>query len=150
MDEFSYPDPRTGTRLPWLDVLETGRDEIDADHRRLIDDTNALLEALAATAPRRELLARLRAMQTACSEHFRREEALLEREGFQNLAAHRDEHRRVEGEIAGLVAQLGGEVPPARTAEAEEAVLAFRILLLEHLLYYDLAYKSYLQNRLGR
>jgi len=29
-------------------------------------------------------------------------------------------------------------------------VLAFRILLLEHLLYYDLAYKSYLQNRLGR
>lgn len=89
-------------------------------------------------------------MQTACSEHFRREEALLAREGFRSLAAHRDERHRVEAEIAGLVARLGEETPPARPAEAQEAVLAFRILLLEQLLYYDLAYKSYLQNRHGR
>lgn len=149
-DASPLPNPRSGVPLPWLEVLETGYAEIDSDHRRLVDDTNALLEALSEAASRPDLPARLRAMEAACAAHFRREEALLEREGFLASAAHRQEHLRIEGEIAGLVARLDRQEPTADAAETAEAVLAFRLLLLEHLLYYDLAYKSHLQDRQGR
>lgn len=135
----------TMSGLPWIAALETGIPEIDSDHRQLVDGANRLLEGLFAEQPWPEILDQLAAMRDQCFAHFAREERLLKMEEFPKFAPHAAEHRRIEGEIDAIKA--GVEAAPERTDLAVELVLSFRALLIDHLIRYDLAYKSHLQAR---
>jgi len=150
--EVCVPSERTAAKLPptltWVESFAIGVPEVDADHRRLIDDAGAIVETIRAACAWREVEALAGAMAVRCSAHFRREEALLERDHFALLADHRREHQRVEAEIPSVLERMKGTDPPTPTMI--EAALYFRDMLIDHLLHYDLAYKSHLLDRRGR
>lgn len=128
--------------LRWLDVFTMGIAEIDDDHRHLIDDAESISALVDNARPWSEVVAMVEIMAERCSAHFRREEQILARDRFPHHEAHRQEHARIEREIADIVsrAQSGAESTPAMI----EAALYFRGMLIDHLLRYDLGYKSHL------
>lgn len=134
--------------LVWLDAFAIGVPEIDADHRLLIDDAAVIVELIRTARPWPDVESRAQLMARRCGEHFRREEAILERDGYRALAAHRQEHARIEAEIQAVLPRLaaGGDEP---TPAMIEAGLYFRTMLIDHLLRHDLAYKSHLLYRRG-
>jgi hemerythrin len=135
--------------LVWIDAFAIGVPELDRDHRRLIDDAAEIVELIRAARPWAEVEARAKHMAARCSAHFRREEAILEREKFEGFAWHRREHERIEAEMREIVARLAsGGGPP--TPAMIEAGLYFRGMLIDHLLRYDLGYKSHLLYQRGK
>ncbi len=135
-------------RIGWIAALETGIAEIDADHRQLVEDADALVTALTTRRPWPEVIALLRRMQADCIAHFAREDRWFAETRFPGAAAHTARHRALEGEIADILAAV--EATAEFTPAAAEMALAFRGLLIDHFLRQDLAYKSHLQAHLGR
>jgi hemerythrin len=134
--------------IRWSEVLETGHAEIDDDHRRLVDDVNALRQGVADDLPWAELVARAKRMAEDCAGHFRREEAVLAREAFPGLEPHAEEHRRLERSIGDIIYLMENASPGSPLKL--ELLGSFRTLLIDHLLRYDLDYKSHLMFRQGR
>ena len=145
------PSEREGVSLPpalvWIDAFSIGVPELDADHRQLVADAGAIVEAIRAMRPWHEVTAIAALMAQRCSAHFRREEALLESDGFGSLAPHRREHERIEAELQGVLGRIEGTGMPTRGMI--EAALSFREMLIDHLLHYDLVYKSHVLDRRG-
>jgi hemerythrin len=135
-------------RIEWLDTLNMEQPDIDADHHKLIDDTNIILAVLGAERPWAELAGLVRRMRENCIAHFRREEEILVRQGFAGAEAHAAEHYRIEQELADVVRDIESAMVPS--APARELADYFRSLLLNHFLRYDLKYKSHLLYKSGR
>lgn len=134
--------------LAWMESLEIGVPEIDRDHKNLIEDANAITRALVEGRDRNVIVDRIARMRRDCSAHFRREEAILRRDRFTGLEAHVAEHRRIECEIDDISDMLLTMDGPEQLMQ--ELVLSFRTILIDHLLRYDLRYKSHLLDRRGR
>ena len=60
-------------RLEWIDVFETGNVEIDAFHRRLIQDCNRLLLLVESDSAWPLIVGEARRFLEHCIEHFRAE-----------------------------------------------------------------------------
>ena len=134
--------------LAWMESLEIGVPDIDRDHKILIEDANAIARALAGSRGRDVIVDLVGKMRRNCMAHFRREEEILRRDRFGELEAHAAEHRRIETEIDDIkntLETIDGPEPMVR-----ELALSFRTLLIDHLLRYDLRYKSHLMDRRGR
>ncbi len=134
--------------LQWAPAWEIGVGEIDADHRQLIDESNALFGALAQAHPKTEIMAIIGRMESGCREHFRREEAILREAQYKGAAGHAAEHRRIEREMEKVVRAM--TEAEASAAEWKAFALAFQSTLVNHLLLYDLQYKSHLMWQRGR
>jgi hemerythrin-like metal-binding protein len=84
----------------WDDSLKTGIEEIDAQHRKLIELINGLNEAMLARQGKEALGAVLAGLREYVQYHFRYEESLLERHGYGKLAeqasAHADYVKKLE------------------------------------------------------
>jgi hemerythrin len=78
--------------LTWDKTLSVDVPEIDEDHRRLVDLYNILNHAVAeGDSP--EYIAAVTDELIACTVwHFRHEERLMLRHGYEGLAEHRAEH----------------------------------------------------------
>lgn len=127
--------------LVWIESFGVGIPELDDDHRQLVADAGAIVEAIRARRPWREVETLAGLMVERCRAHFRREETVMERDRFAALAAHKREHARIEAELQDVLSRIGGSDPPA--PGMIEAALELREMLIDHLLRYDLAYKSH-------
>jgi hemerythrin len=131
-----------------LDALATGVEEIDADHRDLIDRCNALMVMIARRAPGRALHDAARHLAEHCLLHFKREEAILAQSGFPRCEAHIREHRRFGARFNELAARFAKA--NAQPREHLTIVDRLRYLLIDLLLRHDLDYKSHLDHENGR
>ena len=78
-------------QLQWQPHFESGNATIDMQHRQLFACANRLIEA-ADAGERDRLTEYLDELVMLTIEHFRDEEALLERFGYADLRHHRDSH----------------------------------------------------------
>ena len=137
IDEASALEP-----LPWLAILETGHEEVDREHRQLIEDANAVHGLVAAGGSWPELVATARQMRDRCIVHFATEDKVLKATRFPDLAKHLRAHRRILTEINAILTDLEGTDTPNRFHW--ELALSLRGILVDHLLRDDLKYKSHL------
>ncbi len=83
--------------IEWTQDLSVGVPELDAQHQRWIGMINELHDTLL-HGDAEDLVAitgrMLRAMGEYVEEHFRTEEAYMEKIGFPGLDAHREVHHR--------------------------------------------------------
>lgn len=79
-------------KIEFTKDLELGIDLIDAQHRRLIDLINSLVEMNATGASRDALAEVLDELSQYIFEHFEAEEAFMLEAGYRGLAAHREQH----------------------------------------------------------
>jgi hemerythrin len=134
--------------IAWMEVLETGVQELDEEHRMLIAHCNTLMALMEGEGIWSEVVAAARRLAEECSEHFRKEEALLDRTAFARLDRHKAQHREMERrfkELVGSLAAVDGSNP-----EDRKAARAVRATLVDILFRHDLDYKSHLQHAAGR
>ena len=79
--------------LQWQESYECGHPVIDAQHRTLFDDANALLFASQHATP--QVLSRFEELISHVLGHFSDEERVLRDIGFPGYAAHRRSHMQL-------------------------------------------------------
>ena len=91
-------------RVQWDPRFSVGNATLDAQHKRFIDQCNALADCLdeGSAAGEQKFDQRFAELMASAREHFAAEEALLAERGFPDLEAHRNE----QGEFGFLVAEI--------------------------------------------
>lgn len=82
-------------RYSWDNLLSVEVDEIDADHRRLIDLFNLLARAVAERRDGDYVAALLEELIVTTDAHFRHEERLMIGHGYPDHEDHAAEHREL-------------------------------------------------------
>ncbi len=79
--------------ITWGEKLETGLTVIDNQHKHWVGLINQLDQAMVEGRGLEQLVETLNALLEYTHSHFRTEEVLMERHGYEDLALHRREHR---------------------------------------------------------
>jgi hemerythrin-like metal-binding protein len=128
--------------IAWDARMSVGSSVIDAQHRKLIELIAELEEAIRKGEGKSRVEAVLRELERYVAIHLTYEEALLERNGFPGLAAHRAQHDYMRGQVTKVRRQA-----TAGSADAGE-LLGFLMLWLKgHIEAEDRAYAEFMQSR---
>ncbi len=126
--------------LNWDKTLSVEVPEIDEDHRRLVELYNLLSEAVAG-AEAAEYINAIAEELIACTVwHFRHEERLMLKYGYEARREHKDEHEELIVSVVGLQQRLrkaGKSVSPEEVAFLER-------WLMEHIYGADMKMGAYL------
>jgi len=98
--------------LVWGEILSVGVDEIDDDHRKLVDLFNMLSHSLTEGAAKEYLNAVLDELVHCTTWHFSHEERLMIQYGYKGFAEHRAEHEELLRSVRKLqhVIQAGKDI----------------------------------------
>ena len=98
----------------WTDQLSTGIEEIDAQHKALIEKFNDLLAACNQKKGNEEITEFLQFLTRYVIVHFSDEERLMHERAYPGLGSHRLEHQEYRERLAKLrdsyIAGMRGEV----------------------------------------
>ena len=124
----------------WSNILSIGVDEIDEDHRRLLDIFNILNHSVTEGATPDYLAAVLEELINCTAWHFSHEERLMLKHGYEGLASHKAEHR----ELIKSAKELQQKILQAGNIVATEDLEFLERWLTEHILTDDLKMGNYL------
>lgn len=117
----------------WDDSFSCHIEEVDADHKHLLDLLNGFYDAYKSGSGREEILGLLRELIKYAEGHFQREEALMDRSGYTALFEHQIVHEDLVRQVFDL-----HEKYSAGDAHISEEVMEFlRLWLVEHILHMD-------------
>ena len=89
----------TSELISWDESLHFGITTIDQQHRRLVDLVNKLYRAMRNRAGKTALGGILTELAQYTVDHFRDEEALMVKAGYEQLNAHKKEHEKLVGSV---------------------------------------------------
>jgi hemerythrin len=128
--------------LGWDRSLETGNEQIDAQHRELFARLDALGEATREHRGPEELGRLLGFLADYVDTHFEDEEALMARSGYARLEEHRAEHEAFRLERDALLREFLSHGPTAvLVVKASDRITAW---LREHVQRADRAFVAFL------
>ncbi len=81
--------------IEWKDEFNTGVEDVDGEHRRLIEQINVLNESLAAPTSKNEILDGLGEIYARISAHFALEEKIMLREHYDEYEDHKQDHENL-------------------------------------------------------
>ncbi|MDX1594941.1 MAG: bacteriohemerythrin [Gammaproteobacteria bacterium] len=128
--------------LVWDRSLSVEVEEIDADHRRLVELFNLLVRAVAEGEADDYVAALLEELVSCTAWHFRHEERLMLRHAYPERDVHAQEH---EALIAAARA-LQQRFRESGERLTEEAVVYLESWLAEHILVADMRLGAHLAN----
>ncbi|KON79652.1 response regulator [Azoarcus sp. PA01] len=128
-------------QLVWHEHYCCGEPTIDAQHRALFEQANALLTDLLGGCPAPELALAARQMLNDVARHSRDEERVLEAAGYPHLDRHRTDHAALLRKAGNVLARL--EKDAGRMSELIE-FLAYQVIAL-HILGADREYATHLK-----
>ena len=127
--------------LVWDSVFSVENDEIDNDHRILMNIFNLLGRSVLAGERQQYIEAVLEELISCAAWHFCHEERLMLKHGYMELEEHRQEHL----ELMESVRELQQEI--LRTGQLEEMECEFlEQWLTGHILAADMKFGEYLIN----
>ena len=126
--------------MVWDKVLIVGIDEIDEDHRRLVDLYNLLNHAVAERAAPEYLAALLEELINCTVWHFSHEERLMLQHRYAGYAEHKSEHQ----ELVTSVRQLQKKILESGGFDADADLEFLGGWLTGHILANDMKMGSYL------
>ncbi len=126
--------------LVWDDVLSVGNNEIDEDHRRLVDLFNLLNHSVTEGDAPDYLAALLEELINCTVWHFSHEERLMLKYAYEGYAEHKAEHQ----ELINSAKELQQKILQAGKLVANEDLEFLERWLTEHILTYDMRLGSYL------
>jgi len=124
--------------LTWSDEYSVGVQEIDDQHRQMLDYINELEGVLGSTSARDHIVNVLNGLVTYTKEHFTTEENYFRLFDYEERDAHIAEHLNLIEDVEVFIFRLetGAELTPA-------TVLAFlKTWLIEHILGADKRYMA--------
>jgi hemerythrin-like metal-binding protein len=126
--------------LVWDHVLSVGVDEVDDDHRKLVDLFNMLNHSVTEGDDPEYLAAILEELINCTAWHFSHEERLMLKHGYEGLAEHKEEHK----ELVKSAKELQQKILQAGNLVAIEDIEFLERWLTEHILTTDMRMGSYL------
>jgi hemerythrin-like metal-binding protein len=126
--------------LVWDHVLSVGVDEVDDDHRKLVDLFNMLNHSVIEGDDPEYLAAILEELINCTAWHFSHEERLMLKHGYEGLAEHKEEHK----ELVKSAKELQQKILQAGNLVATEDIEFLERWLTEHILTTDMRMGSYL------
>lgn len=124
--------------IEWQDDMSVGVPVLDDDHKVLINLLNEYVDALENDEGLFVTDTIFRALGDYIDTHFRREEDIMARAGYADLAAHKEVHRAMEEQFATLRDRFLLDPSDA----AQERLKDFlHTWLTNHILKTDMAYK---------
>ena len=107
------------TQFSWTEDLSTGSTQIDGDHYVLVDLVNALIATMETGQDGKRMAKAMNDLIAYTSEHFGREQALMERIEYVALLAHQTEHTKLLAQLVELKAILdaGGKINAPAVAD---------------------------------
>ena len=92
--------------IDWNQSLSVGLNQIDTQHKKLIDLVNRLHGAMGQGQATQVLGATLKELVTYTRTHFSTEERLMSGHGYPDFAAHKKEHDDLTGQVSQLLAEF--------------------------------------------
>ena len=126
--------------IVWGRVLSIEVDEIDEDHRKLIDIFNILNHAVAERESQEYMTAVLEELVNCAAWHFSHEERLMLKHGYEGM----DEHKAIHGELMKSVRGLRRRILQSDQTLSEEDIEFLEHWLTEHILTEDMRMGAYL------
>jgi len=126
--------------MAWGDVLSVAVDEIDEDHRKLVNIFNILNHSVAEGESPEYLAAVLRELINCTIWHFSHEERLMLKYGYEEIGEHKAEHK----ELISSIMKLQQEILQAGKPVSDEDIAFLEHWLAEHILTTDMRLGSYL------
>jgi hemerythrin len=131
--------------IAWSEAFSVGNPLLDSDHRILIDLTQQLFDATDTGQSRDVVRSVLSALSEYAEHHFHREEAMMAACGYPDIAVHKAEHRRLEGQVRDIRDRhLAGE----RGALDEQVLEFLKKWLTEHIQVTDNSYRPWIERAL--
>lgn len=135
--------PQRGARvkeLRWDKILSVGVDEIDDDHRRLLDLFNILNHSVQEGAEPEYLEAVLEELINCTVWHFSHEERLMLKYGYERHQDHKMEHQ----ELIDSVKELQHKILQSDNVVTDQDLEFLERWLTEHILSTDMKLGNYL------
>jgi hemerythrin len=126
--------------LVWDSSLSVHVKEVDEDHRRLLDLFNILSHAVAQSDARNYIEAVLEELISCTVWHFRHEERLMLKHGYDGLAEHKLEHEQLIESARALQQKFERGSGPLSSEDIE----FLEHWLTEHIYVADMQMGSYL------
>lgn len=126
--------------LKWDESLSVDVDEIDDDHRKLVDLFNLLSDAVANSDPTDYIEAILEELITCTVWHFKHEERLMLKYEYKDRIAHTEEH----DDLISKVRELQEHYLNSDTHLTSENMEYLNTWLTEHILGHDMKLGFYL------
>ncbi|HLO67312.1 MAG TPA: bacteriohemerythrin [Holophaga sp.] len=93
--------------IAWNPAWEMNEPVIDAQHHALVDQMNALVDALSTPGAGDQTERALMYLSDYVENHFGTEEGIMERTGFPHLEEHRAAHTELRDRVRAMVAEQG-------------------------------------------
>lgn len=143
------PSPESSPRAPhtatWTPELSVGVDEIDEQHRELLDRIDRLLRTIEDHHADDEIRRLLGFLETHVVLHFGTEEKLMVRTGYAGTRAHRDAHQRFLEDFSAIQAQFeAAGATPAMVQAVSSRVCGW---LCDHIRSVDRGLGRFLKSR---
>ena len=126
--------------IVWDHVLSVGIDEIDEDHRILVDLFNILNHSVTEGETPEYLAAVLDELIKCTAWHFSHEERLMLKYGYEGLAEHKTEHQ----ELIESAKELQQKILQSSKLVADDELVFLERWLTAHILTADMRLGSFL------
>ena len=126
--------------IVWGHVLSVGVDEIDEDHRKLVNIFNILNHAVTDGESPEYLAAVLEELVNCTVWHFSHEERLMLKYGYEGIAEHKAMHR----ELIASAKDMQQNLLQAEKSMSEEDIEVLERWLTGHILTDDMRLGAYL------
>lgn len=90
----------------WSDKFKTGVAQIDLQHQELVKQINALHDAMKAGKGKEQVGKAIEFLAKYTADHFRTEEALMQRHGYPGFDQHQAAHRDLVAKVVALIAKV--------------------------------------------
>ncbi len=134
-------------QVEWRSELNTGIEQVDHDHRHLIDLTNQLIDAIEKDASKEEILNLFDALESYTVYHFNREESHMDKHTKLQktrtyIKHHKAQHRYFIQKISEFKDKLLHTTDKASLYDIAEFLLRW---LLDHIIKEDLRINQFIQ-----
>ena len=126
--------------IVWGDVLSVGVEEIDEDHRKLVNIFNILNHAVTDGESPEYLTAVLEELVNCTIWHFSHEERLMLKHGYEDIEEHREIHR----ELIASAKELQQNLLQADETVSEDDIEILERWLTGHILTDDMRLGAHL------
>lgn len=92
--------------IKWRDELKVGIEEIDEDHRALIDLINALYDVMQLGADQVQVVGLLGEIYTQIASHFALEEKLMREMRYGDYVIHKEDHDTLLDELREIMDEV--------------------------------------------
>ncbi len=129
--------------VEWRDEYSVGIESIDNDHKRLLNLINQLQTAAHYQTGREFESEAFEALVDYTKQHFKREEDLMESNGYPDFTAHKAQHVAMIAEVDAML----NEYRKHPQSAVEHAVQFLKTWLIKHINGTDQAYSQFLRDK---